>query len=343
MAIFFKKKKTTKSKELLRDESKHIKCEFLNNPDACMYDCDTCAISIKASGDDALKYRDYDIAIKAYKIAVEKEPKFAEAWCCLGNAYGMKSEYSNALYAFNKAVEQDGTYGKALLGKAITLRNMSKYHESLECLDAVLALYDNDDSKRIKAGIEDYLIKNSESDPTKLASDYFKPLMKELTEIAITEGYLAEYLPFIPELSSLIYPFTIKCYEETAKILEAGSNALRRCGALSFYGGMGATMLWNTNWPELENKGIYDSLTCVRGFDELDEYVLDLVGIESESDEDIDLENLVIEACDKIIYNYTKMFEKAENDDSKIIFILQALRAMFLIGVGVEMNRLGMK
>ena len=48
----------------------------------------------------------------------------------MANAYGMKSEYNNALTAFNKALAIDSQYGKAMFGKAITLRNLGKLEQA---------------------------------------------------------------------------------------------------------------------------------------------------------------------------------------------------------------------
>ena len=54
----------------------------------------------------------------------------------------MKSEY-NALSAFNKAIAIDPIYGKALFGKAITLRNLKMFDEAMEIANTILSLYDD--------------------------------------------------------------------------------------------------------------------------------------------------------------------------------------------------------
>lgn len=149
------------------DESKHIQCDYEDNEDDCPKECSKCAISIKTDGDIALAQNSLDEAIKNYKKAVFIEPQFAEAWCNLGNAYGMKSEYNNALSAFDKAIAIDQEYGKALYGKAITLRNLGNLEESMQVANAILQLYDADEVRAFKkglldAGVEDtqYIIEN---------------------------------------------------------------------------------------------------------------------------------------------------------------------------------------
>lgn len=152
-----------------RDESKHIQCDYEDNEDDCPKECSKCAISIKTDGDIALAQNLLDEAIKNYKKAVFVEPKFAEAWVNLGNAYGLKSEYNNALSAFDKAIAIDPVYGKALYGKAISLRNLGNLEEAMEIANTILRLYDADEVRALKkglidAGVEDtkYVLENEE-------------------------------------------------------------------------------------------------------------------------------------------------------------------------------------
>lgn len=162
-------KNNTSQSSLGRDESKHIQCDYEDNEDDCPNECSKCAISIKTDGDIALAQNSLDEAIKNYKKAVFVEPKFAEAWVNLGNAYGLKSEYNNAISAFDKAIAIDPIYGKALYGKAITLRNLGNLEEAMEIANTILRLYDADEVRAFKkglidAGVEDtqYILENEE-------------------------------------------------------------------------------------------------------------------------------------------------------------------------------------
>lgn len=101
--------------------------------------------SINIDGDRAFAKEYLDEAIRLYKKAVFIEPKFAEAWVNLGNAYKMKSEYNNALVAFDKALGVDPVYGKALFEKAIILRNLDRIDEAAELIASIFELYPNAD------------------------------------------------------------------------------------------------------------------------------------------------------------------------------------------------------
>ena len=76
------------------------------------------ALTCEYDGDAALIENKLPSAIRFYKRALFLEPRFAEAWNNLANAYNMINEPHNALEAFDKAIAIDDEYGKALFGKA---------------------------------------------------------------------------------------------------------------------------------------------------------------------------------------------------------------------------------
>ena len=137
-----------------RNEKLHISCEFKGRESNCPKQCAKCAIAIKTDGDVALSANRLDDAIKQYKKALFVEPKFAEAWCNLASVYGMKSEYNNALSAFNKALAIDPQYGKAMFGKAVTLKNLGKLDAAMALTNEILELYDDSSVQNLKAELK---------------------------------------------------------------------------------------------------------------------------------------------------------------------------------------------
>ena len=131
--------------ELGRNEDLALTCEYDGCEDDCPKECSTCAIAIKTDGDAALIQNKLPSAIRFYKRALFLEPRFAEAWNNLANAYNMINEPNNALEAFEKAIAVDEEYGKALFGKAMTLRKLGRLDEAMQLANDILDLYSADE------------------------------------------------------------------------------------------------------------------------------------------------------------------------------------------------------
>ena len=154
--------------ELGRNEDLALTCEYDGCEDDCPKECSTCAIAIKTDGDAALIQNKLPSAIRFYKRALFLEPRFAEAWNNLANAYNMINEPNNALEAFEKAIAIDEEYGKALFGKAMTLRKLGRLDDAMQLANDILDLYSADEVLAFKKdllaeGVEDthYIVENS--------------------------------------------------------------------------------------------------------------------------------------------------------------------------------------
>ncbi len=134
-----------------KNEQLHLICKYETDKDKCPKECSKCAIAIKKEGDSALEANHIEDAIKQYKKALFVDPKYAEAWCYLGNAYRMKSECNNALSAFNKALAIDSQYGYAMFRKAITLRDLGNPSEAMSLTNDILELYNDPNVRDFKA------------------------------------------------------------------------------------------------------------------------------------------------------------------------------------------------
>lgn len=154
--------------ELGRNENLALTCEYDGCEDDCPKECSTCAIAIKTDGDAALIQKKLPSAIRFYKRALFLEPRFAEAWNNLANAYNMINEPNNALATFEKAIAIDEEYGKALFGKAMTLRKLGHLDDAMQLANDILDLYSADEVLAFKKdlvaeGVEDthYIVENS--------------------------------------------------------------------------------------------------------------------------------------------------------------------------------------
>lgn len=106
------------------------------------------------------------------------------------------------------------------------------------------------------------------------------------------------------------------------------------------YAGMGAVAHWNVNWDSLKRNGIYNTLTAERGLFEMDEYVTDFIGIGFGSEESKKL-------FEHLRYSAIQAMVPVSNIDSTnnravMNAYLESCEAMYLYGMIIDMNRLGM-
>ena len=279
---------------LKRDESKHISCQYEGHENDCPKDCNKCAISIKTDGDIALAQNNLDLAIKQYKRAIFVEPKFAEAWVNMGNAYGMKSEYSNAISSLNKAITIDPTYGKALFGKAITLKNQGKLNESMIVVNEILEMYDDSEVEKLK----DFLIKSGVQDtrqnyPLKKAVE----LMTDKAYDIIRDNNLLDANGAISTEKSIyckedfarqIYSFCKKRYDTLGKDKVWSESILA-----AFYGSLCITLLFYKDKAGFNDTTPFDYLLDHVNLEEIDRYSEKLLDIRQEDSETENLWNLI--------------------------------------------------
>jgi tetratricopeptide (TPR) repeat protein len=64
-------------------------------------------------GDDLIKRKKYEKALKAYENAIKINPDFAEAWKGKGVALLKRKRYYDALLAFDNAININKTFAKA--------------------------------------------------------------------------------------------------------------------------------------------------------------------------------------------------------------------------------------
>lgn len=102
---------------------------------------------------------------------------------------------------------------------------------------------------------------------------------------------------------------------------------------------MGAVYHWNIDWNSLSKIGIYETLIQERGFAEMDEYVLDHIGLPFQSEKAKELSNYLY----RYLSLYCAVLLDLKPTNQSMALIVQGAKAMYAFGMAYEMNRLGMK
>ncbi|SCZ80435.1 hypothetical protein [Acidaminobacter hydrogenoformans] len=164
-------------------------------------------------------------------------------------------------------------------------------------------------------------------------------LLTELLEGA--NGYIRndEPIQFIPEISTQLEPLIKNIMRSIQEIVPSNNTTL----TLSWccYSGIGATMHWHINWNQLKSRGIFETLTKERGISEMDQYVLDFIGLPFKSDEAKDLKYHIQESSRNAIIHMAK-HSIDSSPDVVMDAYFQACEAMYFFGMAIQMNRLGM-
>lgn len=334
-----------------RNKTKHFNPQCNGNVSKCKYDnCNDCPVSIKTLGDQAQMFGEYEKAIVFYEQAIEMEPKFAEAWNNCAAAYGQSHNYEKSLFCAEQALAIDKNYSKAVFSKAVSLKNLKRKNEAKDALKTFKYLVSGSDKDPhvIELGkqidqlneiiIDQDMKKKVGSITSKLSlSD---SLTRELTLLGISEGYLAGQIPFVPELSIMANSFVTKCFDGLIK--DDPNVPTRVIISWCCYGGMGAAMHWHMNWDHLSKNDLFSILTQESGLNEMDEYICDYIGLPFGSKEEKVLTSH-IKACSQIAVIKIEEFHKRNEDESIMLLIIDACKSMYLYGIGLQLNRLGMK
>lgn len=320
-----------------KDEKKHISCNYLGRENDCPNSCSKCAIAIKTDGDLALSKNKISEAIRQYKKAIFVEPSFAEAWCNLGNAYGMKSEYHNAINAFNKAIAIDPVYGKALFGKAITLKNLGETDKSMALCNEILEIYNDDQVLNFKKRLTDAGVKDLSNIIT--LEKAIDMLTNEAYEVAKKNQWLGENgeVNTIKEIyqkedfTSSMYSYCSRRYASLG-IQTVWSEAI----LAAFYGSVCATLLYFEDKNCYEGVTPFDYLSNHINLEELDKNAEKLLNIKSDENTKEKIWN--------IIYSYVKfcigVIGKVEPKEMAKDAVIDAAESAYVLGMLLSMKHI---
>lgn len=326
MGLLNRKKDTAPSAR----ESEPLFCAFEGHEDACPKDCKKCAISIKKDGDIALAQSDPELALKQYRRAVFVEPKFAEAWVHMGHAYIMRTEYNNAIAAFDKALAIDPAYGEALFGKAIALRDQNRLDEAMALANEILEFYDDDNVEKFKesllhAGVKDKSDMYSLEKAINLMTDDAYARIEQ-NDLLDSDGRVSiEHEIYCKEsFAKSIYSYCKRQYNSLGDDKIWSESILS-----SFYGSICTTLLFYNDRKGFEGISPFAYLCDHVDIDELERNAEKLLHIQHNEEKTEELWNLIysfVTSCKKII-------AKLEDDSQSEAAVIDASESAYVMGM----------
>ena len=108
-------------------------------------------------------------------------------------------------------------------------------------------------------------------------------------------------------------------------------------GSWCIVAGVGSVELWNNHFEEIEEKGLYEALTESKGFDCMDEYVFDLIGIGNSGDVFKKERDLYLKvARETLLQIMPNVSPRNLEDFQKQLH--ECMKALFYFGVDHRMN-----
>ncbi len=146
-----------------------------------------------------------------------------------------------------------------------------------------------------------------------------------LLEFGVNDGLLSEpKFTYIPEVMTLAPKLCPQVYK---KVIRVTDNPLVCCGFCA-YVAIGATYLWQNDFATFQKGSILDVLEKPRGLDYMDEYITDMTGFDhSKIEKHLKMASVVAIGNTEDVKNN---FEKC-------------LETMFIYGMVLEMNKLGLR
>lgn len=268
-------------RELGRDEEKHtIKCDFEGIEEKCPKNCDSCFLRV--FDDAAMCQIDMHLkeAIEKYRIVVQEEPGFAEAWNNLAYTYREIGEHSLALDSFLKAIDIDPMFGRSLWGAAMELRKLGRDGEAMTVLYDLLKYYDYPDANNAIAEL-----KKKGVSPIALCRNLDINCQKQIALIANYFGLEPSGNPNISlgakSIFDEIYSPFFDCL--AGQLVEIDVNKLSKVTSeFMLLAGMASSKIYYTEKEKFLSEGIVKLLSSQRGLLAMDEFCCDYLQIQYE-------------------------------------------------------------
>lgn len=312
-----------------RNKSGNIACPG----DSCSIACDSnCPIWLNTIGLSMLKSKDCNRAIQTFSDALLIAPDFLAAQNNLGSAYGISNQHRRAYDVFKKAHDMNKTDPQALYGLIVSEMHLGMIREAWKHCDKYDRL-PNCNSTALRKNMRNPFVNDI---PTIKHSD----LVAEMLTDGKKNGYvISNGFPHVPELlfglEQLIdqIRYSLEDYADFHPNIDPFKLSL----ICSAYAGLGATYHWHVDWNALSRNGIFQTLTIKSGIFKMEEYVLDAIGIPLDTEKGKEFSKHISSVANIAIVNLLMVQEEFNDKD-----IFEACKAMYMYGMVVELNRLGM-
>ena len=307
------------------DSCRQIKCD-----DSCPIYLNTQANYLYRTGNR----ENLVIASELLTEAIGMAPDYKEAMVNLGAIYGTLGKYAEANKAYADAYRIDSKYPNAIYGLIISNQSLKKYEEALRYCDEYAEIGNEFEAIDLRAKIEEEMNGKSDSEDYKSSPMAIaKAIIKYARDYKVMQPN--EDFPYIPELVQDSFDICLKILKAMVSLDFEESKDPRNWLKWGFYTGMGAAQLWFVDPENLKKVGVAEALLQPRGVEDLDEYVLDLVGIGYQTPKGDELDGDLF-----MIMRYVVECFYTEITTNLTYMNVQA---MFIFGMAYQLERLGIK
>lgn len=308
--------------------------------DSCPKECDrTCPIWCQTLAVQALQMGRHEQAIGFFKEAATIAPDFKDAWVNMASIYGMMNNHLEANKAFLVAYNIDNYYEQAIRGLIASYKNIGHFDEAMKYCD----IFERNLHNKAEADVLRQTVREAQNSGSVKRQDSDMSMATDAIKTAQKFGILAQNdkIPTIPEI---LVEKNRTCQALRDALLELGkTNRDALFPTVWFlwpiYAGIGAVYHWHVNWPELQKKGIPETLLEPRGVFAMDEYVLDIIGIKFDSEKGKEYNKKLSALAVMLASDRVEIGPNFYHDSRTLEF----MQAMYVMGMVIEMERLGMR
>lgn len=228
----------------------------------------------------------------------------------------------------------DKSYKNALFGMVVSFANLGQFEEALKHCDEFEHKFGKSEADHLRAQVNRKL-STGNTPRQETAIEMAVKIIDEARKLGFMEQN--DKMPNIPEILIAAKEVCMKIVND----LKGQKNGNMPDIWLSWgaYAGIGAVYHWQTGWSEMKQKGIAETLLEPRGSFAMDEYVVDSIGIGYDTPEGKSFAQNVYFLSMWTLEHF--IIDKPGEVTAQCTF--EAMQSMYIMGMVLEMERLGMK